>query len=64
MTVGVSPNPAVVGQTVTISTNMNQAATGTVTFTDGSAVLGTGSVTSGAFDVDSGAGVAHDWRQL
>jgi hypothetical protein len=47
LTMGISPSPAVVGQTVTITANMNTAATGTVTFTDGSTVLATVPVSSG-----------------
>jgi hypothetical protein len=47
LTMGISPSPAVVGQTVTITANMNAAATGTVKFTDGSTVLATVPVTSG-----------------
>jgi hypothetical protein len=47
-TVAVTPTPAVAGQQVTISTHVNAAATGTVTFTDGASVLATVSVTSGS----------------
>jgi sugar lactone lactonase YvrE len=48
MTAGVSPSPAMVGQTVVITANINAGATGTVTFTDGSTVLATVPVASGA----------------
>jgi len=48
MTAGVSPSPAVTGQTVRISASMNSAATGTVQFTDGGTVLATVTVTAGS----------------
>ncbi len=48
LTTGVSPSPAVAGQTVKITAAMNSGATGTVQFTDGGAVLATVPVASGA----------------
>jgi sugar lactone lactonase YvrE len=48
MTTGISPSPAVAGQTVTLAANVNSAATGTVQFLDGSTVLATVNVVSGA----------------
>lgn len=43
-----SPNPAVVGQTVTMTVGMSaQAATGTVSFSDGSTLLGTVPLSAG-----------------
>ncbi len=47
LTMGISPSPAAVGQTVIITATMNSAATGTVKFTDGSAVLATVPVSAG-----------------
>jgi large repetitive protein len=47
LTTGVSPSPAVAGQTVKITAAMNSAATGTVQFTDGGAVLATVAVAAG-----------------
>jgi len=47
LNVTVSPNPAVAGQTMTIRATMNAAATGTVTFSDGSTVLANVAVASG-----------------
>ncbi len=47
LTVGISPSPGVAGQTVTITANMNAAATGTVQVTDGGTVLATVPVSSG-----------------
>lgn len=43
----VTPNPAVAGQTVTMTVNINPAATGTVTFADGTTTLATVPLTSG-----------------
>jgi hypothetical protein len=48
MTVGLTPSPAVAGQTVKITANMNSAATGTVQFTDGATVLANVTVAGGA----------------
>jgi large repetitive protein len=48
MNVGVSPSAPVAGQVVTLSATMNAAATGTVTFSDGSTALATVTVASGA----------------
>jgi len=47
LTFGMSPNPAVLGQTVTITANVTAAATGTIQFLDGSTVLGTVPISSG-----------------
>jgi sugar lactone lactonase YvrE len=47
MTVGLNPSPGVTGQNVTITANVNTAATGTVTFSDGTTVLATVAVASG-----------------
>jgi hypothetical protein len=56
-----SLNPAVVGQSVVFTATVNSAATGTVQFLDGAAVLGTGTVTSGVanFTTTSLAQGAH-----
>lgn len=44
----ITPNPAVVGQTVTMTVSMStQAATGTVSFSDGSTLLGTVPLSAG-----------------
>jgi hypothetical protein len=61
LTTGVSPSPAVAGQTVTLTANVNSAATGTVTFTDGSTTLATVAVSSGhaAFSTASLAAGSH-----
>jgi hypothetical protein len=61
MTAGVSPSPAVIGQTVTLTANVNAAATGTVTFTDGITTLSTVAVSSGhaAFSTASLAQGSH-----
>jgi hypothetical protein len=48
MTTGLSPSPGVTGQNVTITANVNAAATGTITFTDGTSVLATVPVASGS----------------
>jgi hypothetical protein len=48
MTVGLTPSPAVVGQTVRITANLAAAATGTVQFTDGGTVLATVPVSGGS----------------
>jgi sugar lactone lactonase YvrE len=48
MTVGLSPSPAVVGQTLAITANLPVAATGTVQFTDGATVLATVPVSGGS----------------
>ncbi|MGB6942150.1 MAG: Ig-like domain repeat protein [Bryobacteraceae bacterium] len=60
-TTGVSPSPAIAGQTVTLTANLNSAATGTVTFTDGGTVLATVPVVSGtaAFSTSSLAQGSH-----
>src|SRR5205814_798528 len=48
-TLGSSPNPSAYGQSVTLTASgLPITATGTVTFTEGSTVLGTGSVSSGS----------------
>ncbi len=61
LNVGVSPNAPVAGQVVTLSATMNAAATGTVTFSDGSTVLATVAVASGAasFSTSSLAAGVH-----
>ncbi len=43
----ISPNPSAVGQTVTFTSTLNPAATGTVQFLDGSTVLNTATVSAG-----------------
>jgi sugar lactone lactonase YvrE len=48
MTAGGNPSPGVTGQNVTLTANVNAAATGSVTFTDGGAALATVAVASGA----------------
>ena len=48
ITVGLAPNPAVVGQSVRITANMAAAATGTVQFTDGPTLLATVPVSAGS----------------
>jgi sugar lactone lactonase YvrE len=47
LTIGLLPSPAVADQVVTLSAHINAAATGTVTFTDGNAVLATLPVSGG-----------------
>lgn len=48
MVLNLNPNPAFLGQTVTISAGVNTAATGTVQFADGSLVLATVPVSAGS----------------
>jgi predicted secreted protein len=47
LAVTLNPNPAVVGQTVTITGSVNPAATGTIQFLDGSTVLATVAISAG-----------------
>jgi sugar lactone lactonase YvrE len=47
LTIGLLPSPAVAGQVVSLSAHIAAAATGTVTFTDGSTVLATLPVSGG-----------------
>ena len=48
LSTAVTPNPATVGQIATLTANVNNAATGTVQFLDGTTVLATVNVASGA----------------
>jgi hypothetical protein len=67
VTVGASPDPAQVGQTVTLTATISgTTATGTVTFKDGAQALGTATVSNGVavFSTSSLAAGNHSIRAV